>query len=171
MKLDIRAVLVGLLFLMFLHAQENKIFWDGQDWVKLDAKGIGYPEFVYLAKASYVNGLLDGRLYDYLRVWPTDETLADSLFSDELSDYLRTSEIVRALDNFYRDPLNRYIPVSSAIVYVNMQAQQQPPEMLDAFKQKSKEWINNLTLQMMKENLYDVMKKKQKAMVEKTGED
>jgi len=171
MKLLAKVVTVGAILLMTLNAQENKIFWDGRDWVKLDAEGSGYPEFVYLAKAAYVNGLLDGRLYDYLRTWPADQVLADSLFSSELSDYLRTSEIVRALDNFYSDPFNQYIPISSAIVYVNMQAQQQPLEMLEAYKLKSKEWINTLTLQMMRENLYDIMKKKQEAMSEKTGEE
>jgi len=52
-----------------------------------------------------------------------------------------------------------------------MQAQRQPMEVLEAYKEKSKEWINTLTLEMMKENLYDIMKKKQKAMAEKTGEE
>jgi|TARA_B100002003_G_scaffold105239_1_gene97721 hypothetical protein len=52
-----------------------------------------------------------------------------------------------------------------------MQAQQQPIDVLEAYKEKSKEWINTLMLEMMKENLYDVMKKKQKAMADKTGEE
>jgi hypothetical protein len=52
-----------------------------------------------------------------------------------------------------------------------MQAQQQPIDVLEAYKEKSKEWINTLTLEMMKDNLYDVMKKKQKAMADKTGEE
>ena len=171
MRLLIKVVAVGVVLLVSLNSQENKIFWDGRDWVMLDEEGAGFPEFTYLAKAAYVNGLLDGRLYDYLKTWPADQALADSLFSDELSDYLRTSEIVRALDNFYSDRLNRYIPVSSAVVYVNMQAQRQPMEVLEAYKEKSKEWINTLTLEMMKENLYDIMKKKQKAMAEKTGDE
>ncbi len=171
MRLLIKVFAVSIILTTSFHAQENKIFWDGRDWVKLTAEGSGYPEFVYLAKAAYVNGLLDGRLYDYLQTWPADQALADSLIGDELSDYLRTSEIVRALDNFYSDRLNRYIPISSAIIYVNMQAQQQPIDVLEAYKEKSKEWINTLTLEMMKDNLYDVMKKKQKAMADKTGEE
>ncbi len=63
----------------------------------LDEEGAGFPEFTYLAKAAYVNGLLDGRLYDYLKLWPADQALADSLFSDDFQ-ISPTSEIVRALD-------------------------------------------------------------------------
>ncbi|MFQ6616441.1 MAG: hypothetical protein ACE5HZ_06695 [Fidelibacterota bacterium] len=133
-------------------AQDRKLFWDGRDWQRLHSD----PG----ARAAYVNGLLDGRLYDFLRVWPADSTLADSLFAGEITDYLTTSELVRSLDNFYYDPLNQYVPIASAVIIVNMRGQGQSTEMIEAYTKKSKEWINRLTLELQKEDMVRLMKEK-----------
>ncbi|MFQ6674667.1 MAG: hypothetical protein ACE5GH_07815 [Fidelibacterota bacterium] len=161
---------LGLSFLLLtstLLPQENKLFWDGRDWQRLTQQTAGYPEYTYLTKAGYVNGLLDGRLFDYFRAWSADSSLADSLFRGEIVDYLKTSELVRGLDNFYADPLNNYIPISSAIIIVNMYGEGQPTAVIEAYTARSKEWINRLLLQMQKTDMFDLMREKQKEQVEK----
>jgi len=162
--------LLLLFFLAPLWCQENKLFWDGNDWNRLSRQTAGYPEFAYLVKSSYVNGLLDGRLYDYFKIWPADSTVADSILAGEIIDYLKTSELIRVLDNFYNDPLRNYIPVASAILIVNMQAEGHSMQMIDAYTEKSKEWINRLMLQMQGEDQFLLMKKKQKKLTEKKKE-
>ncbi|MFQ6675800.1 MAG: hypothetical protein ACE5LH_05590 [Fidelibacterota bacterium] len=154
-----------------LAAQENKLFWDGRDWLRLERRSEGDARSIQLSKAAYLNGLLDGRLYDYLRTWPADSTLADSLFRREVTDYLTTSELVRSLDNFYGDPLNHYIPIASAVIIVNMRAQGQSTEMIDAYTQKSKAWINRLTVEMQKEDLTRLMTGKRKKQRSGNGEE
>ncbi|MEE9167626.1 MAG: hypothetical protein V3U24_09260 [Candidatus Neomarinimicrobiota bacterium] len=149
-----------------LQAQENKLFWDGQDWDRLSRRTAGYPEYTYLAKAAYVNGLMDGRLYDFFKTWAADSSLADSVIGRETVDYLTTSELVRVLDNFYSDPLNRYIPISSAIIIVNLYAAGEPSEMIDGYTHKTKEWINDLMLRMEGIDYYQLMREKQKKQFE-----
>lgn len=140
-----------------LVAQENKLFWDGRDWQRLQRQMKSDVYSSRLAKAAYLNGLLDGRLYDFLRTWPIDSTLADTLFETEITDYLSTSELVLSLDNFYDDPLNLYVPIASAVIIVNMRGQGQSTEMIEAYTRRSKEWINRLTLEMQQEDLYRLM--------------
>ena len=127
-----------LLLTVSLVGQENKLFWDGYDWLRISKQTEGYPEFEYQVKAAYVNGVLDGRLYDYFKIWSVDTTIANTLYN-ETAQYLKTVEIIRGLDNFYKDPLHRYLPIESAIIIVNMYAEQQPMEMIDAYILKSKE--------------------------------
>ena len=161
-----RLLSIIFLWVVMLSAQENKLFWDGQDWIRISNETKGFPRFTYLVKSAYVNGILDGRLYDYLRTWSADSSLADSLYAETVQ-YLKTAEIIRGLDNFYADPLNRYIPIESAIIIVNMYAERQPMEMIDAYILKSKEWINNLMLQIQKEDMYKLMEKKKKEHAKK----
>jgi len=151
----------------FLFPQENKLFWDGRDWNRLSQQTAGYPEYTYLVKAAYINGVMDGRLFDYFKTWPIDSTLADSLIGNEIYDYLKTSEIIRGIDNFYSDPLNRYIPISSAAIIVNMYAEGHSPEIIEAYTEKTREWINNLILQMQETDMYQLMEEKQKRNIEK----
>ncbi|MCH8011070.1 MAG: hypothetical protein IIA61_03840 [Candidatus Marinimicrobia bacterium] len=168
MKISDTGKIFSIIFfsIILLHSQTNKLFWDGEDWLRLTKESQGYPEFEYLMKASYVNGILDGRLYDYFTTWAINSGLADSLFAETV-DYLRTSEIIRGLDHFYEDPLNDYIPVISAIVIVNMYGERQPIEMIEAFKEKSKEWINHLTIQLQQEDMFRLMEEKRKKHREK----
>ncbi|MCH7733121.1 MAG: hypothetical protein IIB44_11555, partial [Candidatus Marinimicrobia bacterium] len=65
------------------------------------------------------------------------------------------------------DSLNDYIPVNSAIVIVNMHGERQPIEMIEAFKEKSKEWINHLTIQLQQEDMFRLMEEKRKKHREK----
>ncbi len=81
----------------------------------------------------------------------------------ELEDYLSTAELVRVLDNFYKEPLNRYIPIASAILIVNMTAQGQPASVVDEYARRSKDWINGLMLELQNEDQYKMMRDKQKS--------
>ena len=46
-----------------LSGQENRLFWDGREWNNI-RKNSDYDDlFEYKIKSSYVNGVLDGRLY------------------------------------------------------------------------------------------------------------
>ena len=165
-----KAVLLIPAVLVILSAQEVKLFWDGRDWNRLSRQTTGYPEYTYLAKAAYINGSLDGRLYDFFKTWVADSTLADSLFSGEIVDYLTTSEIIRGLDDFYSDPLNRYIPISSAIIIVNMYGEGHSTEMIHAYTEETRNWINNLSLQMQEHDLYRLMEQKQRRHLENRRE-
>ena len=134
------------LLLATLLFSQNKLFWDGYDWKQMTRENAGMPKQEYLVKSSYVNGLLDGRLYDYFKTWDVDSTLAFDLY-DESIDYLKTSEIIRAVDHLYDDPTNLYLPIASAILIVNMIAQRHPPELIESYILASKKWINGLVLE------------------------
>lgn len=157
-----KSLLLFFILLTHLFSQENKLFWDGGDWNRLSNQTAGYPEYTYLVKAAYINGIMDGRLYDFFKLWPADSTLADSLVGSEVYDYLKTSEIIRGLDNFYSDPLNHYIPISSAAIIVNMYAEGHSPEIIEAYTTLTREWINRLILQMQDMDMFQLMEKKQK---------
>ena len=68
-------------------------------------------------KSTYLNGILDGRLYGYLKTWSENPTLANEVFGEHV-DYLTVRETIKSLDFFYEDPLNSYIPVPSTICYI-----------------------------------------------------
>lgn len=106
-----------------------------------------------------MNGILDGRLYSYLSLWIIDSTMADSSF-DKTFEYLSTSEVIRGLDFFYGDPTNSYVPLVSAIVIVNMYGEQRPLEEIDGYIKKTKEWINQLTLQLQDQDFSKLVEKK-----------
>ena len=134
------------LLLTTLLFNQNKLFLDGYDWQQMTRENAGMPKQEYLVKSSYVNGLLDGRLYDYFKTWAVDSTLAFDLY-DESIDYLKTSEVIRSVDHFYDDPTNLYLPIASAILIVNMIAQRQPPELIESYILASKKWVNGLMLE------------------------
>lgn len=145
----------------------HKLFWDGADWARLGRLDKSGAPAAVEAKAAYVNGALDAGLYDYLRLWTADSSLADSLFGDP-PDYLKTSEIVEGLDRFYGDPSLEYLPVPSAIVIVHMYAERQPLEVIDAFTARTKEWINALTISLQAQDLVRLMAEKQKEHLKKS---
>ena len=70
-----------------LFGQENRLFWDGREWNNI-RKNSNYDDILeYKIKSSYVNGVLDGRLYGYLKTWSKNATLANETFGESV-DYL-----------------------------------------------------------------------------------
>ena len=103
-----------LYYLCIVNAQSNRLFWDGRDWNRV-SKTVDYnTENTIRVKKAYLDGVLDGRLYGYLRTWAVDKKIADEVFSETV-DYLNTRELIKSIDNFYEDPINGYIPVASAV--------------------------------------------------------
>ena len=48
----------------------------------------------------------------------------------------------------YKDPLNIYIPVTTAIIISNMYAEQIPIKSIENYIELTRRWINNLTLDL-----------------------
>ena len=143
-----------------LNAQvRNRLFWDGGDWKRIASLANNNPEMTYRIKAAYVNGVQDGRLFFYLKTWAEEQALADSLYGETI-DYLSTRELVRSLDNFYTDPLNVYVPLPSAMIIVNMYAQRVPLNIIDAYVQQTKFWINDLMLRLEEESPAKLLQEK-----------
>ena len=90
---------------------------------------------------------LDGRLNYYLKTWSNDKELADEVFNETV-DYLTIRELIKNLDYFYQDPLNRYIPIPSAILISNMYAERVPVENIEAYIESTRRWINDLILDL-----------------------
>ena len=87
-------------------ARENKLFWDGLDWNRI-TKSVDYNnEQTFKIKRAYLNGVLDGRLNYYLKTWSNDKELADEVFKETV-DYLTIRELIKNLDYFYQDPLDK----------------------------------------------------------------
>ena len=141
-----------IILLLFLSnnysiARENKLFWDGLDWNRI-TKSVDYNnEQAFKIKSAYLNGALDGRLNYYLKTWSSDEELADQVFNETV-DYLTIRELIKNLDYFYQDPLNRYIPIPSAILIANMYAERVPIENIEIYIESTRRWINDLILNL-----------------------
>ncbi|NOZ74696.1 MAG: hypothetical protein GXO90_04875 [FCB group bacterium] len=138
----------------------NRLFWDGSDWNRVTKLVDFNPHLEYTVKSAYVNGVLDGRLYYYLKTWAAESGLADSLYGETV-DYLTTREVVRSLDEFYKDPANNYLPVPSAIVIANMYARQVPVRVIDNYIKQSRYWINELQIQLELEGNAELLREKQ----------
>lgn len=154
--------ILGMLVLIpvVIFSQQSRLFWDGNDWRKVGKTVKFNPDLTYQVKAGYVNGLMDGRVFDYLKTWKVDSWMADSVYAD-MTDYLSTREIVRAVDFFYEDPLHWTIPVPNAMIIAGMYAEQVPLKTIDAYIQQSQYWINHLYLGLEEEGKADLLKKKQ----------
>ena len=140
-------IIIFLILFSYCIAQENKLFWDGRDWNRV-AKSVDYhPKTVHRIKTAYLHGVLDGRLHGYLKTWAKDQYLADDVFGETV-DYLTTRELIKNLDNFYEDPINGYIPIPAAIVIANMYAERVPVPMIEDYIEKTRRWINDLTLDL-----------------------
>ena len=130
-----------------LFGKENKLFWDGRDWAKI-SKSVEYDlDFAYKVKTAYLHGVLDGRLFSYLKTWNQNKDLADEVFSETV-DYLSNRELIKNIDHFYQDPLNRYIPVPSAILIANMYAERVPIQNIELYIESTRRWINDLILNL-----------------------
>ena len=154
------------LFILFflvqsIFCQEEKFFWDGKNWNALNNNELS-TENLFLLKKTYINGLQDGRLYDYFKLWSVDSLFVNKNLKPELDDYLSSSELVRLIDDFYLDPTNTYIPIISTILILNMRARGFSKFEIDKYINESKNWINSLTLEIKNKNYFDVMSKKKK---------
>ena len=142
-----RQVSLMVFCVLILNAQENRIFWDGRDWNNI-RKNANYDNTSeYKIKSTYVNGVLDGRLYGYLKTWSKNATLANEVFGESV-DYLSVREVIKNLNYFYEDPLNSYIPIPSAIIIANLYGQRVPINIIEKYIQDSRDWVNSLVLDL-----------------------
>ena len=143
-----KKILTPLIFLtVIIFCQDNRLFWDGRDWNRV-AKNVRHDtEMEARVKRSYLNGVLDGRLYGYLKTWDENATLANDVFGENV-DYLSVRELVKSLDHFYNEPLNSYIPIPSAVVISNLYAQRVPLNIIDDYIKESREWVNSLVIDL-----------------------
>jgi len=135
------------LFFSFCIAKENKLFWDGHDWNRVSILNNNDQKITFRIKSAYLDGILDGRLNYYLKVWVKDQYLADDVFGETV-DYLSKRELIKNIDYFYKDRLNIYIPIPSAIVISNMYAERVPVNVIEKYIDQTRRWINDLTLDM-----------------------
>ena len=142
---NILILLISILCICF--AQENRLFWDGREWNSIRKKSNFIDEVEYKVKSSYINGVLDGRLYGYLKTWSKNPTLANEVFGEQV-DYLTVRETIKSLDYFYEDPLNSYIPIPSAIIIANLYGKRVPINIIEKYIKDSRDWVNTLTLEL-----------------------
>jgi len=136
-----------LLYLPLLFGQENRLFWDGREWNDI-RKTSNYDDLLeYKLKSTYINGVLDGRLYGYLKTWSKNAMLANETFGESV-DYLSVREVITSLNHFYEDPLNSYIPIPSAIVIANLYGQRVPIDIIEKYIKDSRDWVNSLVLEL-----------------------
>ena len=142
-----RLILIMMIVVISTYGQENRIFWDGREWNKI-RKNANYDNALeYKIKSTYVNGVLDGRLYGYLKTWSKNATLANEVFGERV-DYLSVREVIKNLNYFYEDPLNSYIPIPSAIIIANLYGQRVPINIIEKYIQDSRNWVNSLVLEL-----------------------
>ena len=128
-------------------SNENKLFWDGRDWNRITDSVDLNTQLTFKIKSAYLNGTLDGRLNYYLKTWSANKGLADEVFGETI-DYLTIRELIKNLDYFYKDPLNRYIPIPSAILIANMYAERVPIENIELYVESTRRWINDLIINL-----------------------
>ncbi len=138
-------LILVLLPAAILTAQSPKLFWDGYSWQEMDRITREYPEYRMPLKRAYVQGVLNGKLYDYLQVWVADSALAEAVFQDYLSRFT-LDEIIRGTDTFYRDPANLYLPVISALMITSLRAMGFPDSVVMDYTQACRDWVNRLTM-------------------------
>ena len=142
-----RQVSLMMFCIFILNAQENRIFWDGREWNNIRKNAKFDNTLEYKIKSAYVNGVLDGRLYGYLKTWSKNATLANEVFGENV-DYLSVREVIKNLNYFYEDPLNSYIPIPSAIIIANLYGQRVPINIIEQYIQDSRDWVNSLVLEL-----------------------
>ncbi len=142
-----RQLILMVFCVLILNAQENRIFWDGREWNNISKNANYDNKLEYKIKSTYVNGVLDGRLYGYLKTWSKNATLANEVFGESV-DYLSVRELIKNLNYFYEDPLNSYIPIPSAIIIANLYGQRVPLNVIEKYIQDSRDWVNSLALEL-----------------------
>ena len=146
--------------------RQNKLLWDGTDWDNIQKKVNRDIEITFRIKSSYLSGVLDGRLYYYLKAWGERQAFADSLYGDRV-DYMTRRETIRQLDRFYENPLMDYVPVVSAVIIVHMQTEQVPKRIVDRYVDQTKGWINQLTLDMENKGMHRLLKEKHESHIKR----
>jgi len=146
--------------------RQNKLLWDGTDWDNIQKQVNQDIEMTFRIKSSYLSGVLDGRLYYYLKAWGERQAFADSLYGDRV-DYMTRRETIRQLDRFYENPMMDYVPVVSAVIIVHMQAEQVPKRIVDRYVDQTKRWINQLTLDMESSGMHKLLKEKQESYIKR----
>ena len=136
---------IALAGMTLLWGQSPKLFWDGSNWLEIDGLTREYPEFRLPMKRAYVQGLLNGKTYDFLQIRAADSGLADAAFRDYLGRF-ETDDLVRGTDQFYRDPANRYLPVVSALMITALGAMGFSDSVVADYTQASRDWVNTLTI-------------------------
>tara|TARA_Y100000748_G_C15492308_1_gene486947 strand:+ start:2148 stop:2654 length:507 start_codon:yes stop_codon:yes gene_type:complete len=146
-KQKYKFIIFIILFMNISFAQENRLFWDGREWNDI-RKTSNYDDLLeYKLKSTYINGVLDGRLYGYLKTWSKNAILANETFGESV-DYLSVREVITSLNHFYEDPLNSYIPIPSAIVIANLYGQRVPIDIIEKYIKDSRDWVNSLVLEL-----------------------
>ena len=140
-------LIFSILILSVCFPQENRLFWDGREWNSIREKVNFIDETEYKIKSTYIHGVLDGRLYGYLKTWSENAILANEVFGEQV-DYLTVRETIKSLNHFYDDPLNSYIPIPSAIVIANLYGKRVPINVIEKYIQDSRDWVNSLTLEL-----------------------
>jgi len=136
-----------ILYMAISFSQENRLFWDGREWNNI-RKTSNYDDLLeYKLKSTYINGVLDGRLYGYLKTWSKNAILANETFGESV-DYLSVREVITSLNHFYEDPINSYIPIPSAIVIANLYGQRVPIDIIEKYIKDSRDWVNSLILDL-----------------------
>ena len=161
--ITIFVVLIAGLYGQIMEKQ-NKLLWDGSDWYNMAKRVDRNPEMTFRIKSAYLSGILDGRLYYYLKAWGEQQEFADSLFGDRV-DYMTRRETIRQLDRFYEDPLMNYVPVVSAVIIVHLQAEQVPKRVVDQYVDKTKRWINQMILDMESRGMHELLKEKREKRI------
>ena len=142
-----RIFIISILIFYFTSAQENRLFWDGREWNSIRKQVKYVDEMEHKIKSTYINGVLDGRLYGYLKTWSENAMLANDVFGEQV-DYLTVREVVKSLNHFYEDPLNSYIPIPSAIVIANLYGKRVPLDVIVKYIKDSRDWVNSLTIEL-----------------------
>ena len=142
-----KIIILSILILSICLSQENRLFWDGREWNSIRKNVNFIDEIEYKMKSTYINGVLDGRLYGYLKTWSENAMLANEVFGEQV-DYLTVRETVKSLNHFYEDPLNSYIPIPSAIIIANLYGKRVPINVIEKYIQDSRDWVNSLTLEL-----------------------
>tara|TARA_B100001115_G_scaffold175734_1_gene162120 strand:+ start:514 stop:1032 length:519 start_codon:yes stop_codon:yes gene_type:complete len=140
-------IILFVLFFDEVFPKDNNLFWDGRDWNRVKKIADYNTNYEFIIKKAYLEGALDGRLFFYLKTWENDIDIADNVFSETV-DYLTIRELIKNIDYFYNDPMNSYIPIPSAILIANMYAKRMNMENIDLYIKSTREWINELTLEL-----------------------
>ena len=140
-------IFIYILLNCLIYTQENKLFWDGRDWNKINKKVDYNEKNIFLIKKAYLEGSLDGRLFGYLKTWENNQDLANEVFSETV-DYLTIRELIKNIDHFYNDPVNYYVPIPSAIIIANMYAERRNINDIDNYIKLTRKWINDLILDL-----------------------
>ena len=136
-------IVVGFAFVLLCGQRQNRVFWDGSDWNRIAIQMNQESESIYRVKAAHINGLLDGRLYYYLKAWEVEPVLAEDAYDDPL-DLLHHKELIKALDKFYSDPKHNTIPVISAIIIANMRIGGISEPVVYRYIEETRFWANSM---------------------------